>query len=152
MNIKVVSLDGGQPTLGQYIIRWLFRFIDFAITSNLCALICVAVSERKQRVGDMVAGTTLIKTIPRTAFQQTIYVPTQQVDYTVSFPEVANLGDKDMQLIKEVIININRTGNSMLAFQAAEKIKETLQIQTSLEPIQFLQILLTDYNHITSRE
>lgn len=151
MNIKVISLDGGQATLGQYLIRWVFRLIDFSLTSNLCALISVAVSERKQRVGDMVAGTTLIKTIPRTVFQQTLYVPTQQVDYTVSFPEVANLADKDMQLIKEVIIHVNKTSNTKLAHQAAEKIKQTLHIQSTMEPIQFLQVLLADFNHLTSQ-
>lgn len=152
MKIKVVSLDGSQASVGQYLIRWLFRLVDFSMTNNLCALISVAVSERKQRVGDMVAGTTLIRTSPRTAFQQTIYVPTRQVDYTVSFPEVENLADKDMQLIKEVIISVNRTGNMMLAHEASEKIKQTLQIQSSMPPMHFLQVLLSDYNHLTSGE
>lgn len=152
IKIKVVSLDGGQASVGQYLIRWLFRLVDFSMTNNLCALISVAVSERKQRVGDMVAGTTLIRTSPRTALQQTIYVPTQQVDYIVSFPEVANLADKDMQLIKEVIISVNRTGNMMLAHEASEKIKQTLHIQSSMAPLHFLQALLSDYNHLTSVE
>lgn len=152
MKIKVVSLDGGQASVGQYLIRWLFRLVDFSMTNNLCALISVAVSEKKQRVGDMVAGTTLIRTSPRTAFQQTIYVPTRQADYTVSFPEVANLADNDMQLIKEVIISVNKTGNMMLAHEASEKIKQTLRIQSSMPPLHFLQALLSDYNYLTSGE
>jgi uncharacterized RDD family membrane protein YckC len=150
MNIKVISLDGAQPSLGQYIIRWVFRMIDFTMTSSLCALISVAVSEKKQRVGDMVAGTTLIKTIPRTDFQQTIYVPTEQANYQLSFPEVHNLSDQDMQLIKEVINTVNRTGNTMLAVQAADRIKETLGIRSDMEPLTFLQVVLADYNYSTS--
>lgn len=152
MKIKVVSLNGSQASVGQYLIRWLFRLVDFSMTNNLCALISVAVSEKKQRVGDMVAGTTLIRTSPRTAFQQTIYVPTQQVDYTVSFPEVANLSDRDMQLIKEVIISVNKTGNMMMAHEASERIKQTLRIQSSMAPLHFLQVLLSDYNHLMSGE
>ncbi|MBI1780427.1 MAG: RDD family protein [Sphingobacteriales bacterium] len=66
MKIKVISLDGGQPTFSQYLLRWLFRLVDFSLTGSLGALISVAASENKQRIGDMVAGTTLIKTIPRT--------------------------------------------------------------------------------------
>ena len=151
MNIKVISLDGAQPSLGQYIIRWVFRMIDFTMTSSLCALICVAVSEKKQRVGDMVAGTTLIKTIPRTDFQQTIYVPTEQSNYQLSFPEVHNLSDQDMQLIKEVINTVHRTGNTMLAVQAADRIKETLGIRSDMEPLAFLQVVLADYNYSTSQ-
>ena len=151
MKIKVISLDGGQPTLGQYIIRWVFRLIDFTLTSNMCAFITVAVSEKKQRVGDMVAGTTLIKTVPRTGFQHTMYVPTEQANYQLSFPEVINLSDQDMQLIKEVVNTVNRTGNTMLAVQAAQKIKDTLYIQSDMEPLTFLQVVLADYNFSTSQ-
>ncbi len=150
MNIKVVSLTGGQPTIGQYLIRWLFRPVDFYLTGFLCGLIAVAVSDRKQRIGDLVAGTTVIKIIPRTDFQQTIYTAEAHEVYKVSFPEVSNLTDADMQLIKEVILNVNKTGNTTLARHASDKIKTTLQINTDLEPERFLRLLLTDYNHLTS--
>lgn len=150
MNIKIISLDGGQPSLGQYLIRWLFRLVDFYGTFSLCALITVAVSKRKQRVGDMVAGTTLIKTISRTSLQQTIYTPIMTANYTVSFPEVINLTDRDMQLIKEVILRVNTSGNGALAYQAAEKIKNTLNIESNLEPKDLLRVLLADYNHLSS--
>ena len=100
----------------------------------------------------MVAGTAVIKTAPRSSIHQTIYTPTPDLNYTVSFPEVSILSDKDMQLVRDVLINVNRTGNSVLAYQAAEKIKNILRVQTNLEPYYFLQVLLADYNHITSKE
>jgi uncharacterized RDD family membrane protein YckC len=152
MKLKVISLNGEQATIGQYMIRWLFRLLDIYIFGPLPAFIAVAVSEKKQRIGDMVAGTVVIRTVPRASFNQTIYTPTPDLNYTISFPEVSVLSDKDMQLVKEVIINVNTTGNSVLAYHAAEKIKTTLQVQTNLEPLYFLQVLLADYNHITSRE
>lgn len=152
MNIKVVSLNGAQPTLGQYMNRWLFRLVDFSLSGSLCALITVAVSLRKQRLGDMVAGTTLIKTRPKTTIEQTIYAPAPVIDYTVTFPEVTNLTDRDMQLVKEVIMAVNKTGNTVLAYQAAEKIKQTLNVQSDWDPTYFLQVLLRDYNYLTARE
>ena len=151
MKIKVISIDGGQPSLGQYLIRWLFRLVDFTFSFELCGLICVAVSDRKQRVGDLVAGTTLIRTQPRIAFQQTIYTPTPDLNYTVSFPGVLTLSDKDIQLIKEVVLQIQKTGNNYLAYHAAEKIKQLLQVETNLEPAHFLQVVIADYNHLTSK-
>ena len=151
MKLKVISLNGDQATIGQYMIRWLFRMVDIYIY-GLPAFIAIAVSEKNQRLGDMVAGTTVIKTAPRSSMSQTIYTPTPDLNYTISFPEVSTLSDRDMQLIKEVIINVNKTGNGMLAYQAAEKIKALLQVQTNLEPLYFLQVLLADYNHITSKE
>jgi uncharacterized RDD family membrane protein YckC len=149
MKLKVISLNGEQATIGQYMIRWLFRMVDVYIY-GLPAIISIAVSEKNQRLGDMVAGTTVIKTVPRSSINETIYTPTPDLNYTISFPEVSVLSDKDMQLVKEVIISVNKTGNSMLAYQAAEKIKNILLVQTNLEPLYFLQVLLADYNHITS--
>ena len=152
MKIKVISLNGDQATMGQYIIRWLFRLVDIYLFNSLVAFVAVAVSEKKQRIGDMVAGTTVIRTSPPSTIHETIYVHTPDLNYTISFPEVTMLTDKDMQLVKEVIINVNKTGNSVLAYQAAEKIKSILQVQTNLEPLYFLQVLIADYNHLTSRE
>lgn len=151
MNIKVVSLDGVQSTTGQYILRWLFRPIDMYITLSTCAVLTIGLSERNQRLGDMVAGTIVIRTVNRTSFQQTIYVPpVQQPDYNVTFPEAVNLTDNEMQLVKDVIVNMRETGNTYIAYQAAEKIKQTLQISNTLEPLPFLQLLLADYNYLTS--
>jgi uncharacterized RDD family membrane protein YckC len=151
MKIKVVSLNGNQPTIGQYLIRWLFRMIDIYLFDALPAFICVIVSDRKQRIGDMVAGTTLIKTSPRTVFQETIYVPTPEINYTVSFPEVVNLSDADIQLLREVLVHIQKTGNLYLAFPTAEKIKKLLNIQTNLESSHFLNVVIADYNYLTSK-
>jgi uncharacterized RDD family membrane protein YckC len=151
MSIKVVSLNGNQPSVGQYMIRWLFRLIDIYTFNGLPAFICVIASEKKQRIGDMVAGTTLIKTSPRTVFQQTIYAPTPDVNYTVSFPEVVNLSDADVQLIREVQMHILKTGNLYLAYPTAEKIKNLLHVQTNLEAAHFLNVVIADYNHLTSK-
>lgn len=153
MSIKVISLTGEQPSFGQYLLRWLFRIIDFSLLSGLVALITVAVSEKKQRLGDMVAGTVLVKTKPRTVFQDTFYVPTEQPAYTVTYPEVSNLSDSDIQLVKEVLTTVYRSGNPFLALQAQEKIEEVLNIKSrSSEPKVFLQTVLADYNYLTSQE
>lgn len=152
MKIKVISLDGGQPTFSQYLLRWLFRLVDFTFSGSLAALICVAASEKKQRVGDMVAGTTLIKTAPRTSLQHTLYVSTaDKPEYKPLYPDVIHLSDTEVQLIKDVLMNYQRTGNSVLLYQAAEKIKTVLHINTQQEPREFLYQLLTDYNHIGSK-
>lgn len=152
MKIKVISLDGGSASLGQYLIRWVFRLVDFTVSSWLAGLIAVAATEKRQRVGDLVAGTTLIRTVPRATFQETLYVPPVPAEYQVRFPEVEKLSDKDMQLVKEVIMNVRKSGNSMLALQAAEKIEQTIGVtRGQLEPGAFLMALLADYNAITSK-
>ncbi len=29
MQLRVITEEGGQPSLGQYLIRWVFRWVDF---------------------------------------------------------------------------------------------------------------------------
>lgn len=154
LKIKVISLDGGSAGFAQYLLRWVFRLVDISLTSGLGAIITVAVTDRAQRIGDLVAGTTLVKTVPRTSLQETLYVPQpeQVQDYKVRYPEVINLADADMQLIKEVILNVRRSGNTMLALQAAEKVEQKLQVSRGHDdPQQFLTSLLSDYNYLTSQ-
>jgi uncharacterized RDD family membrane protein YckC len=147
--IKVISLDGAQPTLGQYLLRWLFRIIDFTFTSSLCGLISVAVSDKKQRVGDMVAGTTLIKTEPRTQMDKVAFTPAE-LDYEPLYPEVSQLNDRDVELIHEVVQTYMQTGNTAVVYNMAAKIKEHLRVeaQPDMDDLQFLQIVVKDYNHI----
>src|ERR1700761_3904377 len=68
MKIRVISLDGARPKFSQYLLRWLFRLVDFSMTGAVCALICAAVTKNGQRLGDIVAGTALVKTKPRTQY------------------------------------------------------------------------------------
>lgn len=153
MGIRVISLNGDQPTVSQYLIRWLFRVVDFSIFGGLVALIVCAVSEKRQRLGDMIAGTVLIKTTPRTALSHTMYEPVAPVEYKVTYPEASSLNDNDIQLVKEVILTVRRTGNTMLALQAQQKIEQVLNIRSkSAEPMYFLQTILADYNYLTSLE
>lgn len=150
MKIKVISLDGGRPSIGQYMLRWLFRIVDFSLTSGLCALISAAVSEKNQRVGDMVAGTTLIRTSPGTKMQDIAFNPPEDEEYAPVFPEAAQLNDKDIALVHEVLTNYIQSGNSVILYNTANKLKQVLHIQTDMDDMRFLQTLTKDYNHIVA--
>lgn len=150
MKIKVISLNGGRASFGQYLIRWLFRLIDVWSFSGLVAVITIAVSNRKQRLGDLVAGTALVKTKSRTAFSQTLFTKVMDENYKVIYPEVSLLKDSDIQLIKEVLMNVQKNGNTLLALEAMRKIESILSIKSQHEPKIFLAIVLSDYNFVVS--
>src|SRR4028118_785707 len=76
MGIKVLSLSGEPPSFSQYLNRWVFRLVDFTLSGNMVGLIMVAATEKKQRLGDLIAGTILVKTKPRTQLNDTWYEPT----------------------------------------------------------------------------
>lgn len=149
--IKVISLDGAQPTVGQYLLRWLFRIVDFTLTSSLCGLISVAASDKKQRVGDMVAGTTLIKTEPRTQMDKIAFTPAE-INYEPAYLEVSQLNDRDVELIHEVIQTYMQTGNTNIVYNMAARTKEHLRVELKpgMDDLQFLQTIIKDYNHLVA--
>jgi uncharacterized RDD family membrane protein YckC len=151
MKIKVISIDGGQPTFGQYLLRWLFRIVDFTLTIGGCALITAIVSTKCQRLGDLAAGTTLIKTSPRAQINSLAFSPVYE-GYTPIFNSVTQLKDKDIILIHEVIASYVKTGNAVVVYSTAAQLKNVLgiNIPTGMDDLLFLQTLVNDYNHIAA--
>jgi uncharacterized RDD family membrane protein YckC len=146
MKIKVVSLDGAQPRLGQYILRWLFRIVDFGITGGAVALVVAAISDKVQRVGDIVAGTILIKTAQRTKIEHIAFRPAYD-NYQPQFAGVTKLSEQDIELVNEVINSYIKTGNNVLVYNMAVRIKERLNLTPPAEmnDMRFLQAILKDY-------
>ncbi|RBQ07002.1 RDD family protein [Pedobacter miscanthi] len=154
LKIKVISIDGTQPTFGQYIFRWLFRVIDFGFPFGwgVVALVSVVVTEKHQRVGDILAKTTLIKTKPRTAFANVPFSFNMPEEYEPKFKEVLHLNDRDIELVHEVLTGYYQTGNANLIYTLAAKIKEHIvaTIPEGMNELQFLETVLKDYNHLTA--
>jgi len=151
MKIKVISLDGGQASIGQYFIRWLFRLVDFWLTGQVGGVLCVALSEHKQRIGDLVAGTTVIKTVGRTTLEQIAFEPVEE-EYIPVFTNVHQLTDQDMALIHEVLSTYYKTAHYELIYAMADKIKMRLGVSlpAGMHELAFLNTIVKDYNHITS--
>ena len=60
MNIKVTTEDGKQPTFAEALIRTILRIID-GLFLYLLGLIIILVTEKKQRLGDVLAKTIVVK-------------------------------------------------------------------------------------------
>jgi uncharacterized RDD family membrane protein YckC len=151
MKIKVISLDGGQPTIGQYFIRWLFRLVDFVLTAQVGGLICVAVSEKKQRIGDIVAGTTVVKTVPHTDFNHIAFHPIEE-EYIPVFNNTGILNDREVELIHEVITTYYKTYNTDLIYAMSGKVSSLLSVSipSGMNEMEFLKTVIKDYNHQTA--
>ena len=151
MKIRVISLDGGRPRFSQYLLRWLFRLIDFGAGGGVVALVCAAISDKSQRLGDLVAGTVLVRTAPRTQIDKVNYIVTPD-GYQPTFYEAIQLTDRDVALIHEVIATYINTGSNYAVYQLADKIRNHLQITLppDMNSMQFLQTMLKDYTHITT--
>lgn len=151
MKIKVVSLDGGRPRLGQYVLRYIFRMVDFVLTLGVGAIFAVSLTENKQRIGDIVAGTTLVKTRARTGSDELGYIELEE-EYEPVFREVLILKDRDIALINEVIQNFHKTGNLKLLDNMGVKVREHLEVELpeKMTMYKFLDTVLKDYSYLTT--
>jgi uncharacterized RDD family membrane protein YckC len=61
MGLKVVTENGVEYSWGKAIIRNLLRIIDGLPFLYLLGVILIAVSKKHQRIGDMAAGTLVVK-------------------------------------------------------------------------------------------
>jgi uncharacterized RDD family membrane protein YckC len=150
MQIKVVRINGTPATVGDYVLRWIFGLIELNVASGLIAMLSVIIGGKGQRLGDLVAGTTVIKLIEqRQATAQEVFVSPEN-NYEVSFPQAVQLNPSDIELIQRSL-EINRDlGNQKPMLAITEKVKTQLGVKTDMPPIKFLYVLIKDYNHLTS--
>lgn len=146
IGVKVVKTDGTQPGIGSYAIRSLMRIIDIHLINGLIAIISIAVSDKSQRLGDMAAGTTVIKLGSKVTLRDTILFRQVQ-DYKIVFHQVALLSDRDIAIIKEILEHSVTTYKPETLNLLAEKVKAKMGISSDLKNDLFLKTVLLDYSH-----
>ncbi|WP_266205972.1 RDD family protein [Pontibacter kalidii] len=150
-DLKVVKLSGGAPSLGDYLLRWLFRLVDTAASQGFVALITIAASNKGQRLGDMAAGTCVIRT--RAVRKRESAMVTTEEGYQVRFPEVHLLTDQDVAIIRKLLYKAQKYNNYELLEKMALRVREITGIQPGeLSEWDFLQTVVKDYHHYTHGE
>lgn len=150
MKIKVVKIDGTEPTIGSYLLRWLPRMLEVNTMYGLTAIISIAVNSKNQRLGDMMAGTTVISLKRKTKFDHTIFIDIDK-NYEMTYPQVSKLTDKDVSVITELFRRTKRTNDEALLLEIYEKLQSVLSVETDLNPKAFIEVVLKDYNHLSSK-
>ncbi len=151
MNLRVVKLDGTQPSIGAYIMRWMFRLLDIDLFTGVVALIAVVSSEKGQRVGDIAAGTSVVKLKQPVSLDQLRPV-VSKADHTITFHEASNLTDKDINTLKTVLKKWEDFDNYELVEQSTAQLKLVLNIKTELTDIDFIKTLIKDHSHLANLE
>lgn len=172
VQIKVINEDGGNATISQYIIRWMLRITDFILIIAILYFIalghragkqilfivglaitdvfCIALTKKSQRIGDMAANTIVINAKNKGSLSDTIFMETEE-KYVPLYPEVMRLSDRDINMVKNILNSLEKKYNYDLADRTTWKICNALNITTKQMPIDFLETLLKDYNHISTK-
>lgn len=171
MGIRVLSLEGGDASLSQYILRWMFRVWEWPLffsvllpdqyfvlkvflfaLGGIIVIIIIAVTANNQRLGDLAANTVIVNTRIQSSIHDTVFMEITQKDYVVKFPQVLKLSDRDINTIKTVLNDTYKRNNFETAHRIAGRIKAVLQIETDMEVDMFLQQLIADYNYLATKE
>lgn len=145
--IKVARIDGAQPTLGQYLLRWVLRPIDSFYGIGLVVLL---INGKGQRIGDLAAGTNVITLKRRLQLQDTLLAEVG-AGHVVRYPEAIRLTDGQAAMIKEVLNEMGKGDRWALISELAGKVRSSLGIPgDSLRDVEFLQAILKDHVYLTS--
>lgn len=154
MGIKVVKLDGSEPRLSDYVTRTSFRVLDIYFTLGMLGVLFSSGSTKRQRLGDLVANTGVIKV--RSKFHlklNDIQKISTLKDHEISFPAVRQFSEQDMLLIKSVISRYNKYRNEShrTAVKATvNHMMDKLELkERPKDSIKFLKTLITDYIVLT---
>lgn len=154
MKIRVVGLDGKTPSLKSYLIRWAFRLIDIAGSSGFLAMATIYSSHLGQRIGDLLAGTTVVQTRLSTSTILENISKLDDVKRKIKYHGVTRYNDEDMLTVKKLIQRYkeNQTDeNENLVIELAQKIMKDLNIYNvkSTGYTKFLMDVLEDYILLT---
>lgn len=151
VNIKVVMLDGTQPNVAAYLLRWLLRLVDFSLCSGAVAVIAIAAGGKGQRIGDIAAGTTVVKLRERVKLEQ-ITIAQVQDNYTPQYPQVIQLSDNDIAIIRETLRTALKQNNDSLLDALTVKVCGLINVEKPANPQEFLKTVLKDYTRLTQND
>ncbi len=150
LKIKVAKLDGSEPTFGNYLIRWIFRIIDINFY-GLPAIVTIVVNGKGQRIGDIVAKTSVISLKRSKSINETMFLETED-DYSIQYPEAEFLKDSDINTVKDVLKHYKKDPTNAISVsmlkQTFDAVKKKTGVETNQTPGEFLQTIIKDYNHI----
>lgn len=151
--IKVVKVDGFQASFSDYLIRWIFRLIDFGFFF-IPGLISMTVNKYNLRLGDIASGTAVISLKNDINISHTILEKIDS-DYIPTFPQVISLTDNDVRIIKENFVNAKNGQDRQIITKLANKILETLKLSRNEIPLtesKFIDTIIKDYNFYTGKD
>ncbi len=105
--LRVVTLEAGPVGFREAFIRSLFQLVDFILTYGGLALICGMFTKRSQRLGDLAAGTFVIRDprvishVPAVAF-----TPPMGTEIIVANMNVMKLRPKQERVIRSFLLRV----------------------------------------------
>lgn len=100
IGIRVVGADGQPVRFGPSLVRNLLRLVDLFPAFPIIGPIAILVSDRNQRLGDLAAGTIVVR---RERSGATAWTDTTEPDPSTAHWDVSGVGDADLELARRFL-------------------------------------------------
>ncbi len=155
--ISVVRIDGNRVSLSDLLLRALLLVMDYLFTLGALGALLISTTDRRQRLGDMAAGTTVIKIGSTRRFDLSDILNIQTLDnYTPQYPQVRQLSEEDMLFIKSVILRFQQYRNASheesvkaLFWHLQTVLAVPLELKSPSAMVDFFKVLIKDYIVLT---
>jgi len=131
MGLRVVTTEGGQIGFRHAAVRTALGLVDFILTSGACAVICVLLTSRNQRLGDLAAGTLVLR--ERTGLRRptpTTFAAPLGLDAYADSLDLAGLGPAEYGVVRAFLLrapSLPPQVRARLAAQVGESIAQRVQ-------------------------
>lgn len=154
MNIRVVMLNGKEPSFIDYFIRWSLRFVEIYLSSGVLASIMINTTNLKQRLADTIAGTVLVQIhVFQSIAADDLSKISSHSNYEPVYPQVTMFSENDMLTIKKLVdryFNYRNEAHRHLVTDTARQLSQKMGVNVREDkPELFLKALIRDYVVLT---
>jgi uncharacterized RDD family membrane protein YckC len=151
LGLRVVMKDGSPPTLGACLLRWLLLLIDLHVLQCL-GLLSILLTENNQRIGDLAAGTIVIKEKNYHRIHVTLDEFSHlRAGYRPVYPQAENLSLEQINLITQTLVRYDADRLQRIR-ELAERVRQFLQINPPVDDETLLQTLIRDFQYYALEE
>jgi len=174
--IRVVKINGYHAGFTEYFTRWAFRLMDFwtgmflvffmipifgeqtagafgiliMMVSGLVAFLFIIRTKNSQRLGDIVAGTTVLKLREKHSIDITILEEIQET-YVPRYSQVLKLTDNDARIIKDTFVAAKKNKDRATLKRLRTKLETVMEIQADQNDTDFIDTVMKDFNYYTQK-
>jgi len=154
LKIRVVKLNGENASLNDYVMRWVFRIVDFWMSAGGIGVLFISTTENSQRIGDLLAQTVVIKREPNKKYniKDILNIKDKSI-HEPTYLKVVMFTDEDMILIKNALTRVKKYTNEahkQMVKDLATKVSDKLGLdEVPKKKITFLNTVLQDYIVLT---
>lgn len=156
MGIKVIKLNGSELQFYDCFSRWSMRLLDIYFSVGSIAMLLIASNKNGQRLGDTIAGTTIIRKRNNYGFELSDILKLNlknRDNYQFEYPMAAQLQEKDVILIKQLLSRYrthNNSAHKMALNEMALKLSSIFQLkEVPQDKVSFLTKVISDYIILT---